>query len=161
MDASYIGPAAKAGLSSSTKRSEKIQNSLRSTTTSARFEKTSKRKVDVVEILKKSIVRTGLPPKHPSQTKSGRSIEILSERKQGNWLTKLFTFSPNTTVTDAMITASENIQNSLRSTARSARFQKASRRKLDVLDILQKAVRRTDLPNDYPSQTESGRSIQM
>ena len=41
-----------------------------------------------------------------------------------------------------MITASENSQNSLRSIGRSARFKK-------------------NLPNDHPSQTESGRSIQM
>ena len=63
-----------------------------------------------------------------------------------------------------MITASENSQNSLRSIGRSARFQKIARNDLDVMSMYQiyfKAVRRTDLPNDHPSQTESGRSIQM
>jgi hypothetical protein len=142
MDTSYIGPATNA----STKRSEKIQNSLRfkRSTRNARFEKTSKRNVDVVEILKKSVGRTDLPPEHPGQTRSERSIEILSERKQGNWLTKLFTFSSNTTGPvghghhdddDAMITASENSQNSILSMTRSARFQKTSRRDLDVMSM--------------------------
>lgn len=167
---SHILATGSSGDHNSSKRNERLQNSLRSSTRSARFEKTSKRKVDVVEVLKKSVVRTDLPADHPSQTESGRSIELLNERKKGNWFTNLFTWSPNTTQEnpngsstdhddDDDDEASGRVKNSLRHSTRSARFEKTSRRKIDVLDVLQKAVVRADLPADHPSQTESGREV--